>query len=60
MFFSHQVGSFLGVWLGGFLYTRQGNYNTVWAITIGLGLCAALVNLPINEKPIVRAQAVPA
>jgi predicted MFS family arabinose efflux permease len=56
VFFSHQVGSFLGVWLGGFLYTRQGNYNTVWMITIGLGICAALVNLPIDEKPIVRIQ----
>ena len=60
MFFSHQVGSFLGVWLGGFLFTRQGNYNTVWMITIGLGICAALVNLPIDEKPIYRAQAAPA
>ncbi len=56
VFFSHQVGSFLGVWLGGFLYTRQGNYDTVWMITIGLGICAALVNLPIDEKPIVRIQ----
>jgi len=60
VFFSHQVGSFLGVWLGGFLYTRQGNYNTVWMITIALGVFAALVNLPINEKPIVRAQTAPA
>jgi MFS family permease len=60
VFFSHQVGSFLGVWLGGFLYTRQGNYDTVWMITIALGVFATLVNLPINEKPIVRAQPVPA
>jgi len=60
VFFSHQVGSFLGVWLGGFLYTRQGNYNTVWMITIALGVFAALVNLPINEKPIMRAQPAPA
>ncbi|MBK4737182.1 MFS transporter [Noviherbaspirillum pedocola] len=56
VFFSHQVGSFLGVWLGGYLYTLQGSYSTVWLITIGLGVVAALVNLPINEKPIVRAQ----
>jgi MFS family permease len=56
VFFSHQVGSFLGVWLGGYLFTKQGNYNTVWAITIALGLFAALINLPINEKQIVRAQ----
>jgi MFS family permease len=54
VFFSHQVGSFLGVWLGGYLFTREGNYNTVWMITIALGLFAALVNLPINEKAIVR------
>ena len=56
VFFSHQVGSFLGVWLGGYLYTKQGNYNTVWMITIALGVFAALINLPINEKPIVRSQ----
>jgi predicted MFS family arabinose efflux permease len=54
VFLSHQVGSFLGVWLGGYLYTRQGNYDTVWIITLLLGVAAALVNLPINEKPIVR------
>jgi len=56
VFFSHQVGSFIGVWLGGYLYARQGTYNTVWAITIALGVFAALINLPINEKPILRAQ----
>jgi MFS family permease len=60
VFFSHQVGSFLGVWLGGYLYTRQGNYNTVWLITIALGLFAALINLPINEQAITRTQAAPA
>jgi MFS family permease len=58
VFFSHQVGSFLGVWLGGYLYTKQGSYNTVWMITIALGVFAALINLPINEKPIVRTQPV--
>ncbi len=56
VFFSHQVGSFLGVWLGGYLYTKNGNYNTVWMITIALGVFAALINLPINEKAIVRTQ----
>jgi MFS family permease len=60
VFLSHQVGSFLGVWLGGYLYDRQGDYNTVWMITIALGLFAAMVNLPINEKAIVRNQPVPA
>jgi MFS family permease len=56
VFFSHQVGSFLGVWLGGYLFTRQGSYDTVWGITIAMGVFAALINLPINEKAIVRAQ----
>lgn len=56
VFFSHQVGSFLGVWLGGYLFTKQGNYNTVWIITVALGVFAALINLPINEKAIVRRQ----
>ena len=60
VFFSHQLGSFLGVWLGGYLYTLQGNYNTVWMITIGLGLFAGLINLPIKEEPIVRAMPVAA
>ncbi|MGH8806483.1 MAG: MFS transporter [Noviherbaspirillum sp.] len=54
VFFSHQVGSFLGVWLGGYLFTKEGNYDTVWGITIALGVFAALVNLPINEKAIAR------
>ena len=54
VFFSHQLGSFLGVWLGGYLYTLQGNYNTVWMITIVLGIFAGLINLPINESPITR------
>jgi MFS family permease len=54
VFFSHQVGSFLGVWLGGWLFTRQGSYNTVWAITLGLGVFAALINLPVREQAIAR------
>jgi MFS family permease len=56
VFFSHQVGSFLGVWLGGYLFTKQGSYNTVWIITVVLGVFAALINLPINEKAIARRQ----
>ena len=54
VFFSHQIGSFMGVWLGGFLYDRTGSYNIVWYIAIGLGVLAALVNLPIKEASIVR------
>ncbi len=57
VFFSHQVGSFLGLWLGGYLFTRQGNYNTLWALIMALGIFAALVNLPIREKAIARPQA---
>jgi MFS family permease len=57
VFFSHQVGSFLGVWLGGYLFTKQGSYDMVWGITIALGIFAALVNLPINERAIVRRPA---
>lgn len=60
VFLSHQIGSFLGVWLGGYLYTRDGHYDTVWMITIGLGLFAGLINLPIRETAIVREAGVPA
>lgn len=54
VFFSHQIGSFMGVWLGGYLYDRTGSYDLVWYIAIGLGVLAALVNLPIKEAAIVR------
>ena len=55
VFFSHQVGSFLGVWMGGFLFARLGSYDIVWGISIALGVMAGLVNLPINERPLVRS-----
>lgn len=54
VFFSHQIGSFLGVWLGGLLYDQTGSYDVVWLLAIGLGVLAAMVNLPINEQPIRR------
>jgi MFS family permease len=57
VFFSHQIGSFLGVWLGGVLYDRTGSYDIVWYIAIALGVFAALINLPVRETPIVRAPA---
>ena len=57
VFFSHQIGSFLGVWLGGYLYDRTGSYDIVWYIAIALGVMAALVNLPVRETPIHRAGA---
>jgi predicted MFS family arabinose efflux permease len=49
VFLSHQIGSFFGVWLGGLLYDAYGNYDVVWWLSIGLGLFAALVHLPIKE-----------
>jgi predicted MFS family arabinose efflux permease len=54
VFFSHQIGSFMGVWLGGFLYDKTGSYDVVWYIAIALGVLAALVNLPVREAPIQR------
>ena len=60
VFFSHQIGSFLGVWLGGYLYDRTGSYDIVWYICIALGIFAALVNLPVREAPIARGAPQPA
>jgi MFS family permease len=60
VFFSHQLGSFIGVWLGGYMYTKLGSYDAVWGIAIGLGVMAALANLPINEKALVRGALKPA
>ena len=56
VFFSHQVGSFLGVWLGGKLYDATGSYDVVWWLAIALGLAAMLANLPVREGPILRVQ----
>ena len=60
VFFSHQIGSFMGVWLGGYLYDKTGNYDIVWSLAIALGLFAALVNLPVRESPITRHAPQPA
>ena len=56
-FFSHQVGGFLGVWLGGVLFERTGSYDLVWWLSILLGLLSAIINLPIVEKPVPRLAA---
>ena len=56
-FFSHQIGSFLGAWLGGRLYDTMGSYDVVWYISIALGVIAGLINLPIDEREIRRAPA---
>jgi len=57
VFFSHQIGSFMGVWLGGLLYDRTGSYNVVWYMAIALGVAAALINLPVRETPLRAAAA---
>ena len=55
-FFSHQIGSFMGAYLGGYLYDKTGSYNVVWMIAIALGAFAGLVNLPIKEQSVLRTQ----
>lgn len=55
-FFSHQVGGFLGVWLGGLLYERLGSYDFVWWLSVALSFASAAINLPIIERPVARPQ----
>jgi MFS family permease len=57
VFFSHQIGSFVGVWLGGALFERTGSYEVVWWISVALSLAATLVHLPIVERPVRQALA---
>jgi MFS family permease len=57
VFLSHQIGSFLGVWLGGKMYDLTGDYTMVWWIGVGVGAFSALVHLPIREKPLVAQMA---
>jgi predicted MFS family arabinose efflux permease len=54
VFLSHQLGSFLGAWLGGFVFDKTGSYQLVWLIAIGLSIMAALANWPIDERPVER------
>lgn len=56
VFLSHQVGAFLGVWLGGRLYDATGTYNLVWYIAIGLGIFAAIIHLPITDERVTTVQ----
>ena len=59
-FVSHQVGGFLGVWLGGIVFEKFGSYTPIWWLSVLFGLLSALINLPIVEKPVERAVAQPA
>ena len=52
VFFSHQLGSFIGVWLGGRMYDLYGDYTVVWWVGVAVGAFSAIVHLPIKEKPI--------
>jgi MFS family permease len=54
-FFSHQVGGFLGVWLGGLLFEKTGSYDLIWWLSIFFGVASAIINLPIIEQPVARA-----
>jgi len=51
VFFSHQVGGFIGVWMGGYLFDKTGSYTAVWWLSVALGIMAAILHLPIDEKP---------
>jgi MFS family permease len=54
VFLSHQLGAFLGVWLGGRIFDITQSYDLMWWISIGLGVLAGLINLPISESPVAR------
>jgi predicted MFS family arabinose efflux permease len=56
VFLSHQIGSFLGVWLGGLIYDQMKSYDPVWWIGVALGVIAAILHLPISERPVARLQ----
>lgn len=60
VFLFHQIGSFLGGWLGGYLYDTTGSYDLVWQIAIGLSVMAAALNWPVREVPVARLQGAPA
>jgi MFS family permease len=59
-FFSHQVGGFLGVWLGGVVFVKTGSYDAVWWLSVLFGVLSAVINLPIVEKPVARLAEAPA
>jgi predicted MFS family arabinose efflux permease len=54
VFFSHQVGSFLGAWMGGYVYDMFGSYDIMWWLAVATGLIAAALHFPISERPVAR------
>ena len=54
VFLAHQLGSFLGVWLGGYFFDTTGSYDVIWWLSVALSFGAAIIHLPINEKPLPR------
>jgi MFS family permease len=58
VFFGHQLGSFLGVWLAGYLYDTTGSYSGALMVSMALGVIAAIVNLPVNEKPLAQRRVI--
>lgn len=60
VFMSHQLGSFFGAWLGGLIYDRRGSYDAAWAAAIALGFVAAILHLPISDRPVPRLEHAPA
>jgi predicted MFS family arabinose efflux permease len=59
VFLGHQLGAFLGVWLGGRIYDTVGNYDTVWMMAIALGVFAALIHLPLSDRPALKRAEAP-
>lgn len=60
VFLSHQIGSFVGVWLGGLFYDIYGSYDIVWWVGIGVGAFSAIIHLPVKEKPLVERKLITA
>jgi predicted MFS family arabinose efflux permease len=56
VFMSHQFGGFSGAWLGGYIYDATGSYDLMWMVSVGLGLVAAVLHWPINDRPLARLQ----